>query len=155
MALTTYWQSWRPKGSAFHGEYTPLEFISFQVISQYNSDHVRNIMYNFHPEGFDKRFPGRGKVPRKPLTALGIWHSVSGDGHEKLSSQALDMGPISLPIYAFKEKWSNYLLHIVVAPNVWNAATIGLVYLDFIEKYESMLFKVLSSRSTMYSNLSL
>ncbi|KIJ43852.1 hypothetical protein M422DRAFT_60274 [Sphaerobolus stellatus SS14] len=53
-----------------------------------------------------------------PCDPLGIWHSVSSDGHEKLSRLALNMGVISLPIYAFKEKWSDYLLYIVITPNV-------------------------------------
>ncbi|KIJ31979.1 hypothetical protein M422DRAFT_214129 [Sphaerobolus stellatus SS14] len=99
-------------------------------------DKIREIMLQLKPEGFDNRMPGKGRVPRKGLTSIGIWESVSSDGHEKLTVLALRMGAISLPIYAFKDKWSDYLLYIVVVPNARNAVAVGHLFLDFLEKYQ-------------------
>ena len=72
---------------------------------------VRNIMHYYFPEGFDKRFPGnkKRKVERQALSAIGPFHEVSGDGHEKLSALALRIGDVGFPIYGFKDKWSDYL----------------------------------------------
>jgi len=94
-------------------------------------------MHDYYPEGFDSRMPGSRRVVRKALFASGIWYEVSADGHEKLGSLALQMGPIGLPIYAFKDKWSDYLLYIVVVPNARNAFAAGHIFLDFLEKYQS------------------
>ncbi|KAJ7903990.1 hypothetical protein B0H13DRAFT_1881929 [Mycena leptocephala] len=59
--------------------------------------------------------------------------SISSDGHEKLGKQALDMGDIGLPIYRYKDKWSDTIHFIQFAPNSRTAAAIGNLYLDFIE----------------------
>lgn len=103
-------------------------------------DAVAETMHLYYPEGFDTRMPGGRKIVRKALFALGIWHEVSGDGHEKLGSLALQMGSIGLPIYGLKEKWSDNLLYIVVVPNTRNAFAAGHIYLDFLEKYLGELF---------------
>ena len=71
---------------------------------------------------------------RCPLTAIGPFHQISSDGHEKLSHQALQMGDVGLPIYAYKDKWSDTLLKIIVVPNCRSAATIGHLYLDLVEE---------------------
>jgi hypothetical protein len=42
---------------------------------------------------------------------------VSADGHKKLSAQALQMGELGLPIYAYKDKWADYLLMLRLIPN--------------------------------------
>ena len=96
---------------------------------------VRDIMHEHAPDGFDIRFPGK-KVAliRRPLTAIGPFHEVSSDGHEKLGCQALAMGEIGLPIYAYKDKWSDALLKISVVPNCRSAGAIGHLYLDLIEQ---------------------
>jgi hypothetical protein len=88
------------------------------------------------PDGFEKRFPGRKKdaIQRIALTALGPWHEISCDGHEKLNSQALQMGDISFPIYAYKDKFTSNAFDIRVVPNARNAGTIGHLTLDLVEK---------------------
>lgn len=98
---------------------------------------MRQVMIDHYPRGFDQRFPGKRQnavIARKALTSLGSFHEVSGDGHEKLSSLALRMGGIGLPIYGLKDKYSDALLKLVVIPNCRTAAAIGHLYLDFIEE---------------------
>ncbi|KAJ7668107.1 hypothetical protein B0H17DRAFT_1142574 [Mycena rosella] len=54
---------------------------------------VRDVMHQLQPLGAEHRFPGnKKKVFRQPLSALGPFHEVSSDGHEKLGQQALKMG---------------------------------------------------------------
>jgi hypothetical protein len=93
-------------------------------------------MHEHASEGFDIRFPGRRRelLTRRPLTAIGPFHEVSSDGHEKLAQQALGMGDIGLPIYAYKDKWSDTLLKISVIPNCRTAGAIGHLYLDLISE---------------------
>ena len=96
---------------------------------------VRDIMHEHAPDGFDTRFPGKKvALVRRPLTAIGPFHEVSSDGHEKLGCQALAMGEIGLPIYAYKDKWSDALLKISVVPNCRSAGAIGHLYLDLVEQ---------------------
>lgn len=90
-------------------------------------------MLEICPEGFDKRFPGFRRISRSPLTALGPFHETCGDGHDKLNSQALGMGPISMPIYGVKDKWSDYVPHLKLIPNNRTEAAVAHTYLDFIE----------------------
>lgn len=90
-------------------------------------------MLELCPEGFDKRFPGSHRIVRTPLTALGPFHEVCGDGHLKLNSQALNMGPVTLPIYGMKDKWSAFLPLLVTVPNVQTEASIAHLYLGFVE----------------------
>ncbi|KAK6968878.1 hypothetical protein R3P38DRAFT_3508545 [Favolaschia claudopus] len=81
------------------------------------------------------RFPGNKKspIPRTALNACGPFHEISSDGHEKLGKQALDMGDIGLPIYGYKDKWSDEIPLMNFVPNSRTAAAIGHLFLDFIE----------------------
>ncbi|KAJ6529495.1 hypothetical protein DFH09DRAFT_1020030 [Mycena vulgaris] len=92
-------------------------------------------MAEHYPLGFDNRFPGRRKVaiPHTALNSNGPFHKVSSDGHEKLGKQALDMGDIGLPIYRYKDKWTDTALDLRFFPNSRTTAAIGHLYLDFIE----------------------
>jgi hypothetical protein len=76
-------------------------------------------MHDHYPGGFERCFPGYKKrvITRISLSAIGPFHEVSADGHKKLSQQALHMGEIGLPIYAYKDKWSDTLLMINVVPD--------------------------------------
>ncbi|KAJ7797903.1 hypothetical protein B0H14DRAFT_3546635 [Mycena olivaceomarginata] len=98
-------------------------------------DLVRKIMHDHFDAGFTLRFPGHKKerIPRVGLSALGPFHEVSADGHEKLSTQALQMGELSLPIYAYKDKWTDFLLMLRLIPNSRTAAAIGHLFLDFVD----------------------
>ncbi|KAJ7170403.1 hypothetical protein C8R43DRAFT_1152952 [Mycena crocata] len=98
-------------------------------------DTVRELMYEFQPLGTDRRFPGnKRKVFRQPLSALGPFHEISSDGHEKLGKQALKMGDVGLPIYAWKDKWTANLLKINVIPNCRTNAAVGHLFVDFLEQ---------------------
>ena len=57
------------------------------------------------------------------------------DGHEKMGSQALDMGGVGLPIYAGKDQFSSFVPIMRVIPNVRLGNTIGHFFLDVIEEY--------------------
>jgi hypothetical protein len=94
-------------------------------------------MRDIAPEGFLKRQPGSKQqdIARVALVSIGPFHEVSADGHEKLNGQALRMGDISLPIYGYRDKWSGYLLKLLVLPDSRNAAPLAYVYLDLIEEY--------------------
>ncbi|KAJ6464706.1 hypothetical protein DFH09DRAFT_1254597 [Mycena vulgaris] len=90
-------------------------------------DTVREIMHELNPLGAENRFPGKKrKVFRQHLSALGPFHEISSDGHEKLGQQALKMG--------FKDKWTADLLKINVVPNCRTNAAIGHLFLDFLEE---------------------
>ncbi|KAF8185576.1 hypothetical protein K438DRAFT_2155443 [Mycena galopus ATCC 62051] len=95
-----------------------------------------DIMHDHFDAGFTLRFPGHKKerIPRVGLSALGPFHEVSADGHEKLSAQALQMGELSLPIYAYKDKWTDFLLMLRLIPNSRTAAAIGHLFLDFVDE---------------------
>ncbi|KAJ7156233.1 hypothetical protein C8R46DRAFT_429357 [Mycena filopes] len=99
-------------------------------------DTVRRVMHEWYPEGPELRYPGhkKTKISRRPLSALGPFHEVSSDGHEKLGAQALKMGDIGLPIYGWKDKWTAYLLKLNVVPESRTNAAIAHLYLDFIEE---------------------
>jgi hypothetical protein len=105
---------------------------------------IRDIMRAHFPLGFDQRFPGRNKqsMIRRPLTAIGPFHEISCDGHEKLSKQALQMGDIGLPIYGYKDKWSDVILKVTVVPNCRSPGAIGHLYLDFVEETGGTCFDV-------------
>jgi hypothetical protein len=93
-------------------------------------------MRDLAPEGFDIRYPGgrRPKKARVSLWSFGPYHEISADGHEKLNSQALQMGDISLPIYLYRDKWSGVILKLGVIPDARTAAALGHVFLDFISE---------------------
>ncbi|KAJ7659812.1 hypothetical protein DFH06DRAFT_1130567 [Mycena polygramma] len=98
-------------------------------------DTIRKIMLEHFPLGFDNRFPGKKKsgIPRTALNSNGSFHEVSSDGHEKLGKQALEMGDIGLPIYGYKDKWSDTIPFMRFVPNSRTKGAIGHLYLDFIE----------------------
>ncbi|KAJ7210487.1 hypothetical protein GGX14DRAFT_394700 [Mycena pura] len=96
-------------------------------------DTVRKIQSVIAPEGAELRFPGRRKALkfRGQLTAVSIMEEVHCDGHEKLGSKALQMGPVGIPIYAFCDH-TGKALHMTVVPNDRCQVMIGHVFLDFI-----------------------
>lgn len=103
------------------------------------SDTVRELMHQFQPLGAEHRFPGnKKKVFRQPLSALGPFHEVSSDGHEKLGQQALKMGDIGLPIYSYKDKWTSNCLKLNVVPDCRTNAAMGHFFLDFLEEIGGM-----------------
>ncbi|KAJ7713315.1 hypothetical protein B0H14DRAFT_3099097 [Mycena olivaceomarginata] len=91
-------------------------------------DLVHKITHNHFDAGFTLRFPGHQKerIPRVGLSALGRFY--------ELSAQALQLGELSLPIYAYKDKWTNFLLMLHLIPNSQTATAIGNLFLDFVDK---------------------
>ena len=122
---------------------------------------IRQVMSQHFPEGAEKRFLGykKPKVSRQALYALGPFHEIAGDGHEKLGALALQMGGIGLPIYGYRDKWSGKLLKINVVPDCRSAGAVGHLYLDLIEEigghfiFKTIIFCFLAHalNSTRYS----
>ncbi|KAJ6598518.1 hypothetical protein B0H10DRAFT_2167613 [Mycena sp. CBHHK59/15] len=81
----------------------------------------------------------KNKVYRQPLSALGQFHKVSSDGHEKLGQQPLKMGDVGLPIYTWKDNWTADLLKISVVLNCWKNTAISHLLLDFLEELGGIL----------------
>ena len=117
-------------------------------------DTVCTIMHEHFPEGFDKRFPGRNKptIPRTPLRSSGPFHEISADGHEKLSELALHMGDIGIPIYGFKDKWSDVVLKLVCIPNCRTLGPIAHLYLDLVEEQGGMFLICISELCLTHSS---
>ncbi|KAJ7795901.1 hypothetical protein B0H14DRAFT_3114586 [Mycena olivaceomarginata] len=117
----------------------PIEVSRQAVIDEVAKDPLQlngPIMHDHFDAGFTLRFPGHKKecIPHVGLSALGPFHKVSADSHEKLSAQALQMGELSLPIYAYKDKWTDLLLMLRLIPNSQTAAAIGHLFLDFVDE---------------------
>ncbi|KAE9387552.1 hypothetical protein BT96DRAFT_948264 [Gymnopus androsaceus JB14] len=88
------------------------------------------------PEGPAHQYPGRKKpIDHTPLVAQGTWQEHHGDGHEKLAKAALHMGPVSLPIYGYKDKWCSVLPFMRFIPDDQHADCIAHLYLDFVDEY--------------------
>ncbi|KAJ7577390.1 hypothetical protein C8J56DRAFT_798931 [Mycena floridula] len=99
-------------------------------------DMVRKIMHEEFPSGFDKRYPGKSKpsIKRSTLRAIGPFHEICSDGHEKIGKQGLQMGNVGLPIYGYKDKWTGVCVKMMVIPDCRSAGAIGHQYLDLIEE---------------------
>ncbi|KAH9943745.1 hypothetical protein B0H21DRAFT_779612 [Amylocystis lapponica] len=116
---------------------------------------IREVMQYNEPEEVDTRYPGKKKILRATLTAIGPFHEVNCNGHDKLGALALKMGPVGIPIYGMKDKWSSAILRLVVVPNNRLATTIGHVYLDFVEEFGAIPVQITvdkgSETGDMYS----
>jgi hypothetical protein len=98
------------------------------------------VMQTYEPDAHDAQYLcKKSAINQGRLTAIGPFHDVNCDGHDKLGAQALQMGGVGLLIYGLKDKWSSMMLHLVVIPNNWRADIVVHIYLDFIEKYQGML----------------
>lgn len=94
-------------------------------------------MLRYKPEGFNARMPGSKQLQRVALSSLGPFHSIGGDGHQKLNNQALRMGNIGLEIYAFKDQYSGFIPgKIVCLLSARKEAAIGHVYLDMVKSVD-------------------
>ena len=93
-------------------------------------------MHELDPLGAELRFPGRkDKIYRVPLKSEGVFAELHADGHEKFSAMALEMGPVGVPVYGFRDKWSGAVIHLRAVPNCRKAVVIGHVYLDLLEEF--------------------
>ncbi|KAJ6474303.1 hypothetical protein C8R45DRAFT_1160581 [Mycena sanguinolenta] len=99
-------------------------------------DTVRQVMKDNAPGGSKARYPGnKEKIIRKNLTAYGVLQEVHFDGHEKLATAALRMGPVGISIYAGRDKGSGIVVTLVAVPDARQSGTVGHVYLDFIQDF--------------------
>lgn len=98
-------------------------------------DMVRAVMMDNDPLGFELRYHANSaRIHRGVLQSKGLHHEYSADGHEKLSSMALQMGPVGMGIYAFREKLSGRPMHMVVVPNARLSAAVAHIYVDMVSK---------------------
>ncbi|KAG1739727.1 hypothetical protein EDB19DRAFT_1635630 [Suillus lakei] len=125
----------RHLGEAVSFVYFSILFIKINY-AKFNSDEIRQILHDHFDAEFDARFVGsKDAIDCVPLDCLGPWHQQHADGHEKLSAQALRMGDITLPIYAFKDQFSTFVPYMCCLPNVRLSNVIGHVFLDLVEEY--------------------
>jgi hypothetical protein len=108
---------------------TPLAFFLIKLLRNF----VRNTMKEYAPEGALLRKPGgKSKIARKSLKIVGPWQEIHADGHEKLDSKALMMGPVGIGIYGFRQH-VGFIQYLKVVPNARSSAVVGHLYLDMIE----------------------
>ncbi|KAK0241004.1 hypothetical protein EDD85DRAFT_765196 [Armillaria nabsnona] len=74
------------------------------------------------------------RIPWTTLTSIGVNAEYNCDGHEKLSSKALRMGPVGIPIYEFCNKVSGCIILLTVVPDDRSSIIIGHLHLNLIEK---------------------
>ncbi|KAJ6522522.1 hypothetical protein DFH09DRAFT_1421721 [Mycena vulgaris] len=103
-------------------------------------DTIRDAMLEHFEAGFNSRYPGKKKatIVRQSLSAIGPYHEIRTDGHEKLAALALKMGDIGLPIYGWKDKWTADLLKAVV-PDCRTAGAVSHLYLDYLEDWQETI----------------
>ncbi|KAL0953005.1 hypothetical protein HGRIS_007210 [Hohenbuehelia grisea] len=112
-------------------------------------DELRSKLHDHFDHEFDKRMIGsKDRIERVPLNCLGPWHQLHCDGHEKLNSQALAMGSVSLPIYAFKDQFSTFVPLMDLVPDVRNQQTICHLFLDLVEKYGCVPLQLVMDKGT-------
>lgn len=110
---------------------------SVRSISNYQfgtgRDIIRLIMHKHFSE---EKFPGKKKVQvdQQPLSALGPYHEISGDGHNRIWHIGITDGRLRLSnIYAYQDKWTGRLAQMDVVPDCCLAGAVGHLYLDFLE----------------------
>ncbi|KAJ6474307.1 hypothetical protein C8R45DRAFT_935705 [Mycena sanguinolenta] len=98
-------------------------------------DTVRQVMKDNAPGSSKARYPGnKEKIIRKNLTAQGVFQEVHFDGHEKLSSAALRMGP-GIAVYGARDKDSSVAASLVAVPDARQSVIVGHLYLDFVQEF--------------------
>ncbi|KAJ6586479.1 hypothetical protein DFH09DRAFT_910960 [Mycena vulgaris] len=99
-------------------------------------DLLRDVLHQEYDVEFDNRFVGKKKprTHRTPLKALGPFHQVHSDGHEKLAEQGLNIGVgIHLPMYGSKDQFAAFSHRLILMPNVRTGNAIAHYYLDLVE----------------------
>ncbi|KAJ7715227.1 hypothetical protein DFH07DRAFT_1015377 [Mycena maculata] len=99
-------------------------------------DTIREVMKDNAPGAAKRRYPGtKDKVTRKNLTAQGVFQELHCDGHEKLGSAALRMGPVGIAIYGFRDKGSGTDCGLRAVPDARHAVVIGHLYLYLVLEF--------------------
>ncbi|KAJ7728434.1 hypothetical protein DFH07DRAFT_782221 [Mycena maculata] len=97
-------------------------------------DTIWQVMKDNAPGSSKMRYPrNKEKIVRKNLTAQGVYQELHCDGHEKLGSAALRMGPVGISVYRFREKVGGLVTHLVAVRDARKSVVIGHVYLDCVE----------------------
>jgi hypothetical protein len=92
---------------------------------------VQSVMKANDGEGSGRRAPGNAdKIKCSNITALGVFHELNCDSHEKLASSALKMGEVSFPIYLMHDNGSGALAVLHTIPNSQLGTVVGHIYLD-------------------------
>ncbi|KAJ7074927.1 hypothetical protein B0H15DRAFT_792575, partial [Mycena belliarum] len=98
-------------------------------------DTIRAVMKDNAPGAAKRRYPGnKDKIARKNLTAQGVYQEFHCDGHEKLASSALKMGPVGISIYGFRDKGSGTAVTLRAVPDARHSVVICHLYLDQVEE---------------------
>ncbi|KAL0955346.1 hypothetical protein HGRIS_001595 [Hohenbuehelia grisea] len=117
-------------------------------------DELRSKLHDHFDHEFDKRMIGsKDRIERVPLNCLGPWHQLHCDGHEKLNSQALAMGSVLLPIYAFKDQFSTFVPLMDLVPNVRNQHIICHLFLDLVEQYGCVPLQLIMDKGTEVADM--
>jgi hypothetical protein len=104
------------------------------------------------PGSSKARYPGnKEKIIRKNLTAQGVFQELHFDGHEKLATAALRMGPISISVYGARDKGSGIVPILVAVPDARQSLVVGHIYLDLIEEFGGQY--ILTSLPLFHSGL--
>ena len=77
----------------------------------------------------------RRSYARKNLTVQGVFQEVHFDGHEKLTSAALRMGPVGIAVYGARDKGSSVTATPVAVPDARQSVIVGHLYLDFVQEF--------------------
>lgn len=98
-------------------------------------------MLSNDPDGFDIRDPSAKRASRRKghLKGSGVFQEIHCDGHEKLSSKALQLGSVGIEIYGMKCHSSGLVIFEQVVPNSRCEITIAHCYLDMVEEYGGKL----------------
>ncbi|KAJ7908244.1 hypothetical protein B0H13DRAFT_2498450 [Mycena leptocephala] len=124
----------------YRAQATPISVITTLVCDKLAQDiprdAIRQVMKDNAPSGSKTRYPGnKERIVRKNLTAQGVFQELHWDGHEKLSSAALKMGPVGIAIYGSRDKASTIVPCLVAVPDARHSAVVGHIYLDCVEEF--------------------
>ncbi|KAJ7133795.1 hypothetical protein C8R46DRAFT_1235384 [Mycena filopes] len=105
-------------------------------------DTIRQVIKDNAPGSSKARYPGNSKVVRKNLTAQGVFQELHCDGHEKIATAALKMGPVGISIYGQRDKASGIIAQLVAVPDARHAIVVGHLYLDCVEEFGAIPLQI-------------
>ncbi|KAJ7486808.1 hypothetical protein FB451DRAFT_1534883 [Mycena latifolia] len=115
---------------------TFLALDGYQIPRRVPLDTIREVMKDNAPGASKARYPGnKEKIVRKNLTAIGVFQELHCDGHEKLATAALKMGPVGISMYGYRDKGSGTVAHLVAVPDARHSVVIRHIFLDLVEDH--------------------
>jgi hypothetical protein len=119
---------------------------------QWLRDTIHQVMKDNAPGSSKDQYPGnKEKIIRRNLTAQGVFQELHFDGHEKLATAALRMGPIGISVYGAQDKGSGIVPILVAVPDARQSVVVGHIYLDLIEEFGGQY--ILTSLPLFHSGL--